>query len=121
VNPSPTDNIPQQQGYFVRPHAEDGTVSGDLNYEITKPDGTPFHWNDFCEGWADTPIRLRKESDAQNAAAFLKKKFGAASLIFDGSNRPLLEARERVPTFVDGLDAQLALWIAESQLAAEDS
>jgi hypothetical protein len=96
-------------------------VSGELKYRITKPDGTPFHWNEFCDGWADAPIRLRREGDAQNAAAFLKEKFGAASLLLDGFDSPLLQARERVPTFVDGLDAQLALWIAESQVAGEES
>jgi hypothetical protein len=105
----------------VSGHAEGSKLSGELKYKITKLDGTPFHWNDFCDGWADAPIRLRRESDAQNAAAFLKERFGAASLILDGFDSPPLQARERVPTFVDGLDAQLALWIAESQVAGEES
>jgi hypothetical protein len=96
-------------------------LSGERRYKITKPDGTPFYWSDFCEGWADAPIRLRRESDAQNAAAFLKEKFGAASLMLDGIDSRLLQARERVPAFVDELDTQLALWIAESQMAGEES
>jgi hypothetical protein len=98
-----------------------GQVSRDPKYTITKPDGTPFHWSDFCEGWADAPIRLRRERDARHAVAFLKEKFGAASWISDVFDTPPVEVRERVPTFVDELDARLALWIAESQAAGEES
>jgi hypothetical protein len=96
-------------------------LNGDLKYTITKPNGRPFHWSDFCEGWADVPIRLRRESDARNAVAFLTEKFGTATMISDPSARPLRDVRERVPTFVDALDAKLALWIAESQMAGRES
>lgn len=96
-------------------------MSRDLKYTITKPDGTPFHWSDFCEGWADAPIRLRSERDARKTVAFLKEKFGAASWISNVFETPPLQVRERVPTFVDELDARLALWIAESQVAGEES
>lgn len=101
---------------------KDGRVSGDLKYTITKPDGTPFHWSDFREGWADAPIRLRRESDARNAAAILREKFGAAIWISDVTDGGLpREVRERVPTFVDHLDVRLALWIAESQVEGTES
>jgi hypothetical protein len=96
-------------------------MSGDLKYKIIKPDGTPYRWCDFSEGWADAPIRLRRENDARDAAAILKEKFGEAIWISDEPGGPAPEVRERVPTSVDELDVQLALWIAESQVEGKES
>lgn len=96
-------------------------MSGDLKYKVTRPDGTPYHWCDFCDGWAEAPIRLRRESDARNAAAILREKFGAAIWISDVADGSPREVRERVPTFVDHLDVRLALWIAESQVEGAES
>jgi hypothetical protein len=96
-------------------------VTQDLTYTVVKPDGSPFFWNEFCEGWAHAPIRLRRETDARHAVGFLTAKFGAAAWVADMAPAVRSAGRERIPTFVDELDARLALWIAESQMADEEA
>ena len=96
-------------------------VAQDLTYAVVKPDGSPFYWNEFSDGWAHAPIRLRRESDARHAVAFLTAKFGAAAWVPDMAGAVRSAGRERIPTFVDDLDTRLALWIAESRMAGEEA
>lgn len=81
-------------------------------YTVVRPNGTSYHWSDVQDGWADYPIFFRRERDAMDMAEFLREKFGSCHVkIFDA---PKAFEHEEVPALVDGLDVQLALWIAES-------
>ncbi len=83
-------------------------------YTVVKSNGAPYHWSDVQDGWADYPIFLRRDSDAMDVAKFLKEKFGSSQVKMFEMRKAY--KHEEVPALVDGLDVQLALWIAESKV-----